>query len=368
MLVYFSLLAFYAILDMFFSLKNNNLEFSSTNKTYRILLMMGLSLVMGLRSVNVGIDTIQYQNRYFNYEWMMDASYYQSEFAFNYINYFFNNIGVGWQLYLLVMSAIIAYSIIRFFADYSKDLYCSFFIFITIGMFTMSLSGLRQTLAVCICLLSFRILSDDTYLNKIFRYTLGIALIFLASSIHNSAVIFLILIPIIKMRLQLTRKQAAVFILIVSLSLFYKDILIPFVEFFSPQRYESFSLNSNYGINPLLIIIAILIPSFCLLINGDVDSLTKKYDYITSMLFVMSILNILFTILSVNNDQIGRLTYYFVNANAILIPNALNQLNLRNRIILKMVIVVVCVGYFYMATNGGTLHIDNYDFFWNGEG
>ena len=148
-----------------------------------------LFLVMGLRHPSIGSDTSHYLYKYLNLtvDQFMDSNSY--EFGFIFFNYFLYNLGVGPQLYLIITSAIIAFTISYFFYNYSKNIFFSFYLFLTIGLFTMSLSGIRQMLSVSFCLLAF--ISYNKLTN--YKYLVSISFLILSYSFHNSAIIFLVM-------------------------------------------------------------------------------------------------------------------------------------------------------------------------------
>lgn len=357
MTIYFITLAIFAVL----SLNRRSVRIYqngtiSYQQIYYIFTVVWMTLLMGLRSSTVGIDTIQYENRYNNFEYMLNSSRYASEAGFNIFNYIFNKLGFSFQMYLVVVSLILMVLLLSFFKS-SKNQFFSIYIFITIGVFVMFMSGMRQSLAVVFCLTSLKFINDKKFIR-------AILLIALAISFHNSAFIFVIMLLLYKIRL--SKKQVAIMLLIASASLFYWRLIIGIMPYFMPVRYTDYALEIGYQMNNLLLVVAIAIPVFCLVMNvRDIEE-DGKFNHMTSLLFCMSAFNILFTIMAMSSNQIGRLAYYFVNANSILIPNTLEGINdKRIKIIFYYTIAAFCLLYFILSVPGGTLKIDQYKFFWN---
>lgn len=233
-------------------------------------------------------------------------------------------------------------------------MFFSLFLYITIGTFTMCMSGIRQSLAMVIVLFAVCLLLQ----KKIF---MPVMLILLASTIHVSAIVAFIFLPL--SRLRISRMTAGIMIVLCSAALIYKNYLTPLLILLAPKKYAGFSFDNEYQINSLLIVISIIIPVFCLIFMNRTEA-DGKYSNETSLWFMMSFMNILFTILTINNNQVGRLTYYFANANAVLIPTVVREMGPSNRRIVLFILIPVCLIYFYLGTKGGTLQIDNYMFFW----
>ncbi len=218
----------------------------------------------------------------------------------------------------------------------------------------MCMSGIRQSLAMVIVLFAVCLMLRRKIL-------MPIILILLASTIHVSAVISFVLLPL--SRIRISRMTAWIMIIVSTAALLYRNNLTPLIALWAPEKYAGFSFDNEYQINLLLILIAIIIPIFCLIFINKTES-DGKFNNEISLWFTMSCINIVLTILTINNNQVGRLTYYFVNANAVLIPLAIKQMLPSNKRAALFVLVPVCLIYFYLGTNGGTLQIDNYMFFW----
>lgn len=343
----------------------NEKAFNRKQTTYFVVCAIALTFLMGLRAVSVGRDLSSYYDRYENYVYMLRSALYKSEFGFNYFNFLFNRLGVSWQIYLVITSAIISFISLSFFKKYTRRVYLSLFLFMTIGSFSMAMSGLRQTLAACFCLMSFMIFETKQYKWKKWKHLI-ISLLpwVLAITFHNSAVVFGIYFLLRIFNLRLSKKALLICLIFVSLSLFYGRFVLIVVRRLIPTRYVGLSLTDSYAINPLIIAIAVLIPLFTLVFSKTGES--GKYDETATMMFLFSLLNVLFTCLSIHQSQIGRLVYYFSNSNVILISKAIDDTSSRNRLVIIPILMLLCLVFFYLGTSGGTLQIDNYLFYWQG--
>ena len=373
MAIYFFYLAFYGVLyylvDKYKSDKNLD---SKKSKFFAVSLFVGLVLLYGLRATSVGIDLKQYRYEYENSRSLLPAFWdFKREFGFYYLNLFFYNYNFSWQQYLFVLYFFISGVLVFFMYKYSENLFYSFFVFVTIGLFTMSMSGMRQTLAVCFCLLAF-ILVDFNEESKnrefkffpiLFRVCLSLFCWTIAVSFHNSAVVFGIFYLVKNLKV---KKLWLIIGLLFSLgTLLYGKYLLNIFKFAIPERYESLSLDAEYQINPLVIVVDVFVTIYCIIFMST-ENQSKKFDRKTSIFFVFSILNILFLCLSINNNQIGRLQYYFLMANCILIPNTLSKIFYKDREVYFLIISTFCLLYFFIGTYNGQLEIDNYKFFWMG--
>ncbi len=326
----------------------------SHKKGYYLYTTICFTAIIGLRAVSVGCDTVQYQYRYTIYQEVLDNIASRNEIGFHFFNYICNKIGLNFQQYLFVTSFLMCLFTFYFFYKYSKNIYFSVFLFVSIGLFTVYMSGLKQSLAISFCMLALVLV-----LNKKIKF--AIPLLVLATIFHNSAAVFFIVLFLHKVKLN--KAKSYIFITISALALLYKTLLVELISKFMPEKYNIYDFEEGYNMNILLPIIAVLIPLFCTIFNNDVDE-NGFFCHETSILLCMSCLNIIFTMLAFNNSQLGRMAYYFVNANMVLIPNTVLLQKKDDKRIMATILGVIGALYFVISTQGGTLSIDNYLFYW----
>ncbi|MEW8992882.1 EpsG family protein [Clostridium sp.] len=357
MLIYFGLITIWLLLYL---LLNKKIRYNKKKKLLYAFIAGGfLFLVMGLRSPVVGADTNQYLYRYNYIIYNMNMEIFKnSEWGFELFNSLFRGLGFNNQGYILVTSFIISLSISLFFYKYSKNIFISFFLHLTIGMFTMSMSGIRQTLAICFILLAFNYMMKKKFVKFLIS-------VLLAYTFHNSAIVFL---PIYLLRnIRVNKKNGIILLLMTTSMLVLRKLVVPIMEKFSPQKYiDRYGLTSDvHYVNPLLIVIAIAIPATCLFFWSRTEELEKNERELFYMLFILSCVNVLVNILSLNSNMIGRLSFYFITFNVVLIPNIISLIkNKKLRTIAIFLCLVLPLIQFVISTPGGTLHIDQYRFFW----
>lgn len=360
MIIYFVVLLYWLLL--FYTKK-------PTNKNIDIFFaILPLFLIMGLKAVSVGSDTISYYNRYEWADYMLTADSAITEPGFNLLGYFFRYIlGFSFYAFDALMAAFICTVLAFFLKHYSSNMYLSLFLYMTIGIFTMSMSGLRQTLAIYVCMIPVIIMSANDRLlyipkrEKILQLIFGFICIVTASSLHNSSLVFLPILLLFNVRLN--RRQTISFIILSSLTLLFRDFMTSVMVYFLPVRYEDFDLNMSYSMNLLMLVLPIAIGFFCSLFSKP-DNIDGKYSRSLSLMFIFLSLQITFNNLALNNNQLGRLGYYFMASYIILIPYSLKCISRQNRTVVTFGIILLCLVFFYLGTNEGTLKIDNYKFFW----
>lgn len=313
--------------------------------------------ILALRDVSVGSDTINYFERYANIQCPEFSllSVAGQEWGYDMLQYFCRSIGLSWQTYLAVVSAIIVVPMAIFFHKYSVNVWASFFLYITIGLLGVNMSAIRQSLAVAMVIIAMM-----EMLNK--KYVKFVLFILISSLFHTSALFALLfaLIPCVKYKSQI---QLTLLLLIPVLARVVGFYFFGSLESFMPVRYLD-SFNSEEQImNPLLeaVWISILLFAyFSLRINGDVQNDEFKF-YFMAVLFVTSIE------LSYSVYLAGRLAYYFELAIMVVIPNDIMKFRRKRiRSMLSICVYLVCLAFFIVSSFGSdTLVIFSYKFFWH---
>lgn len=323
------------------------------NKAFFLITGFSLFLVMGLRHISVGTDLYSYYNEFLNAELYLKLR--KNELGYAYFNYFFSSLGINFQVYLLIISGIVVVTISKIYSKFSQNIVLSFYLFVTLGLFAMTMTGLRQSMAIIITMLAFINLMEKKSL--LFFTLVGLATLF-----HNSAIIFIV-IYFIK-NIKITKRKGTVLYIITLLSYFIKDILIMFVMHISPGRYLRRYLIVESEVNPIVILVYIAIPIAVLLVWNR-DSMDDKLKESTSIMILMSLINIVIYFIAIDIPMVSRFTYYFMVYNTILLPNVIESIKSKDiKFIAKGACIILPLIMFLMSTPGGSLGIDNYKFFW----
>ena len=89
-----------------------------------------------------------------------------------------------------------------------------------------------------------------------------------------------------------------------------------------------------------------------------------KYNRTVSMMFVMIALTVFFSNLQSLNNQLGRLSYYFIFSYLVLIPYTFSTMPVSLRKFYTPLVLLVCTAYFIIGNMGDVMQIDDYHFFW----
>lgn len=151
---------------------------------------LGLSLLpvfslMAFKGHTVGSDTPNYL---YQFKIIEDEAYYQElyeriEPGYDLMQKILHSITADPLILLITVALVTCISCYYFFRDNCKYCCTALYFFMALGYFPFIMSGIRQTIAMSICMLAFRFVKE----KKLYKF---IALILLAMSFHKSAIFF----------------------------------------------------------------------------------------------------------------------------------------------------------------------------------
>ncbi|PKM58433.1 MAG: hypothetical protein CVU98_01140 [Firmicutes bacterium HGW-Firmicutes-3] len=340
-----------------------------------ILLNVGLMAFLSMfRSISVGNDTNDYVNLFYNISYGNDLALYSSRFeiGYLYLNKFLNYFSSNHQILLMTTSAYIFFVIGRFIYKYSKSPWLSLILFYSLRFFDISLSGIRQMLAVATVILAYEFLIE----KKIVKY---IVAMIIAISFHNAAILFLISYPMKKYKL--TSKMILIVTFITGLLFLLLDPILSRILLYFP-KYYSYVYNSKgegeVKLATLLgFIVFLLIFIACELLNRKksyydndlslkINRNIKTQEDELQSLFLLISCAVLFIALQV--DIIARFKNIFGMFAIIYFPNSITKLT-DKYVKLSFVIIVVILFLAHITA----IHLFRpewqstypYSFFWN---
>ncbi|MBQ3047951.1 MAG: EpsG family protein, partial [Clostridia bacterium] len=251
------------LLIVFFALiKNNNTNVEKENKIFFILSAVVLILVAGLRSRYIGTsDTDSYATTFENLSaYTSFGSYFSgvyekgkpfifSEAAFHLFCYLLGKISSNPQLLILTTSAINILSALFFIKNNSKNTEISTIGYVCLGSFSFSMNGMRQALAMSMCLLGYEFVKRKKFIP--FCLTIILATLF-----HKTAFVFLIVYFVYNMKWN----KINVTFLLISLAafvLFVNKIAAVFDELVDKNYSEEDSFSSGGYVSVLIYLLCI---------------------------------------------------------------------------------------------------------------
>jgi transmembrane protein EpsG len=303
------------------------------NKLLVSIVIVTLAVVSGLRN-NIG-DTFAYMHSYRITNFTFAEIDYSEDFGFNILQLLLQKISKDPQILLFVTAAITNILIILVLYKYSRFFEIAVYVYITAGMFTTSMNGIRQYLAAAIAFTATKYILNGNFK----KYAI---IVLLSSTIHQSA---LVLLPIYF----IVRREAwtRVTYLLITFSIF---IVLGFNEFsellfltIDDTKYAHYNEFSEGGVNIIRVVINAVPVILAYMGRDKLRQLWPKSDYIVNM----SIISMVFIIIASQNWIFARFNIYFGLYNLVLISWVLKLFKERQQRLIYYAILLLYLIYFY---------------------
>ena len=237
------------------------------------------------------------------------------------------------RFYVVVIAAIFAVSVSVFIYRYSREPILSFYALLPLGLFSFSMTGLRQALAISVLLFAYPHLVE----RKWVRFFL---VVLLASAFHATAIVFAVAYFVAFRRV--TYRIVLLGLVCVAGAYVYRYAFATFfVDHFGEQRGLSIT-EAGGGITTLLMYSGILV--FGLLVGGR----GWQCDHSTAVLYGILVVGVIFQMMTPLLNEFFRISMYFSLYNVLFIPAAV--ISIRGRFLRTLcyvtALVVLSILYF----------------------
>lgn len=303
-----------------------------------------LIIVQGLRSFNVGVDLVSYSFYFSHYAnsgitWVGE----DVEVLYRILNHIVFLLGGNFRTVLFVVSILMYIPLGYIVSKYSKMPFLSIFMFVVLGFFVFSLSGLRQTIAVGLTLLSFKYIKQK-------RFVPYILLVLLAIGFHKSSVFFLLAYPLYHIKI---KKEALPILVIVLIVVFI--LRKPIFDYLYLYYNEKYIPVDTGAYNFLFMLIAIYVLGYFVFWN-------KTTTY-TNGLMNLILMAIIIQFFSSYSTVVMRVAYYYYIYLILLIPEQIKAFNDKKiGLLYKWFVVVFLTIFFLNSVKNNLLEVFPYDF------
>ncbi|MBR2614403.1 MAG: EpsG family protein [Clostridia bacterium] len=329
-------------------------------KLFLILCGLLIVFVVGFRHVNVGTrDTETYWKMYENAmnssslkafltnHKVFETFFLFSECLFSFFLWALAKIIPNPQILIFITSAFVTISVLCFIFKHSKNTMLSVLMYICLGAMTFNMNGMRQAVAIAICLFAYGFAKD----KKLIPFLL---IVLIATLVHKSAIFFVVVyfVPYFKLNL----KSCLFFALLVIAFILLSDRLAVLFDSFTGEDYGEGESFSSGGYITLLIYILTIIFAF-------ITAKNNKDDKSFSMALFITILGCsLFFARYISTQIYERMSYYFFYGVILLLPQSIETLKDKDKKVMITIVSVLSILLFAYRLYGSVFQ--NFTFFW----
>ena len=309
-----------------------------------MLAALPMFLLIAIRHGYMGADTGMYQ-RYFKemvtIPWSEVIGTKDFEPGFLIFEKLLTYVTTSPLIYQMIYTLIYMLTVVSFANRLKAEQFSFLFFFATMGIYTFMYTALRQCLAMCICLFSYRFVEN----RKIIKFAICIALAF---TFHKSSILFAIAYFLYNRRINIL--NGAIYVVAGVISFLN-------IEFF--QEWFNEQLDYEYGIEAtdtgyIFTILVIIITVFAMVMIFNF----KKHDKHTRGLMNLNYIALLFWVLRIATRVAERPSYYFLFFTAALLCYGVNApRRASDRVFYRLIVYGVMMGLFIyrMSTNFANL-------------
>ena len=325
-------------------LKDNRLLVSKKRRNYILMAALPMFFLIAFRNQYIGADTLVYLE---HFERMVDTPWSRifdnTRMEHGYIVFvkmltlFTNNA----LIYQVICVTIYLLAVTSFVNQLDDDPFFVLFLFATMGMYTFMFTGVRQCLAISICLFSFRFIRK----RKIVPFALLMALAF---TFHKSSILFVAAYLIYRRRLNGLNALIYVALLLVAL-LFLENIQ----EWFNEQLEYDYDIEGNAGgIISSVIFVGITIVTIMLVFKSNTLTVRSRG------LINIGLLATMLWVLRLATRIAERPSFYFLPFLFAAFGYSINNIkNTKDKEIMKTIVIILALALFIyrLTTNQSTI-------------
>lgn len=324
-------------------------------RNYLIVCGVIMTLMIGLRSKSIGSSDSAFYYRYWQVmakvppsELTQYMEYYDFEQGFQICVWLLSCIFKDGQWAFVFSGAFYALSVCRFVYKNSNQPMLSMLAFHCLGCFNFMVQGMRQALAMCICLWAVEYIKQ----KKFWKFALVVTL---ACFFHGSAVVFVAAYIIRNMKINW--KSILIFVGLIVVGIVSLPYLVSLVNAIIRDDYEIGQGADSGGVFAILIYISVLL-------FGLIWQDKEKPEY--ALFYYMTVLGLGAMLMRNTINTIAeRINYYFAFGQMIVLSNSVAALKKNDeRAIMTIAVALLCFGVAIHKASYSVLI--PYTFFWQG--
>ncbi len=346
MTVYIALAVFPVFFGTFFS----NLNKDKRQKIcFYFMCGLAMFLVMGLRHYSLGsTDTLNYYNAMkraiASETWaeFYNADYF--EIGAQVLIFSLSRVFNDPQWLLVITSLFFIVSILYFVERNSDNIPLSITAYIALGLMQFHLQGMRQSIAMSICIFAY----EQAKKKHLFRFIL---LVLLATAFHQTAIVFFPIYFIC--RLKFSTKNLLIFAAGAALIAYFANTIIGIANQLFDRDYNTSVESGGYVATAIYFIILFVVLLYYYHRDMDVQ---------TPLLYVLIVGTVCYILRYIGTLAAERISFYFAFSQIALLPKAVKIMAGKDKMIMYLLVSVLAVALFAYRLMGSDFV--PYRFFW----
>jgi len=343
MLIYVFVALFPLLIGTFYNAKiaakasvneTNTKKYLRKRWAWLFLAALPMFALIALRGSDVGADTsgyLKFFNQMVDTPWrsifIVNESAYQFEPGFVVFEKLITYITQNAKVYQVIYSSVYLLAVVTFANQLEKANFSFLFFFATLGIYTFMFTGVRQCLAMSICLFSYKFIKERKFIPFLL-------LLVLAFTFHKSAILFIGAYLIFNRKINWL--NSLFYVAFGTLAYLYIEII---------QEWFNDVLDYDYGIEEtgsglifLLIVTAITAFSYFTVLYY------KKQTKESVGLLNIGVITVILWVLRLATRVAERPSFYFLFFTAAMLCHGLDApTKERDRIIYKVVVYLICM-------------------------
>ena len=313
------------------------LERKALNRKSFFIPLIALSLFAGIRSYRVGTDSDNYTS---DFRDNLDVQYFEFregvEIGYQLLEYILLSLNANYFWLFFITATIVVYCYLKIIKKYSVNYWFSIFLFVTLGVYTFFLNGLRQGLAMAIFALALPYLLE----KRLLAYLI---VCFFASLFHTTALFMIPFYFLVNLRIKPFYKIVATFIG----SLLVSRLLIQYLAA-SNARYEGYAGEDQEGGGYITLGFYIIIMLFTYVVIRIYEVKDKQLMQLFTLYAIGVVFIIPIAMLGANPSGPQRLLNYFTWTLVLILPFIFKKIN--NAYVTSVAVVLFTI-YFILTTS-----------------
>lgn len=336
------------------------------SRAFLFLAMAFLALIIGCRSVDVGVDTVGYVNdfmfyQHIDYPRVLEIMKTAKEPLFILGSYFvsmFTSSSIWFTLFWGTLPCIALYIVLKDELRTARGILVSILIIFALGLFSFFIAGMRQTAAISVTLLAYKCLTTKGVKYKLSflispQLILFAVLMVIAYNLHNSSILFLLILPFLKFKIRWWYLPIVVALFFIA-NYVTVDFLVELSALLFEERFGSYGTVYESSQSISAFVIQLLLFCICFFQREKLMAEDERNGY----LFNILVIGLVFQALSGMIAEMFRVSFYYSIFACVLVPKAIELYpkNFRDLLYGAFVSLILFYLFFLSGSNLPTYH------------